>query len=486
MTGRRSNLCRLSCKSVQAEVALEAVTEAFSRRRGCVVLGGNCAKEGADGFSYWAAEPSEIFVLRHGEEAGLERLGAVLGKYRLAPGQRQKLPAGAFCGGWVGYLGYELGRYTEPAAFARSGRSRDDVGLAVARLCFYDRFICYDHRTGRFWLVALDWEDRETASQKLEQMERLLEQAQRLQPPEPREARIEQVRWDAVRCNMDKQTYLQKVGTIKRAIFDGEVYQINFSQRFERRWSGRAIDLYHWQNRFNPSGYSAYIDGGEFFVVSASPELFLRVEDGWIWTKPIKGTRRRVVEAEGARAAEQINARNYQELLDSEKDKAELYMIIDLERNDLARVCEPGTRTVVQDRTIETCATVYHAVATIAGRLRDDVGFCDILRATFPGGSITGAPKVRAMQLIDELEPTGRGVYTGSIGYIGIDGNACLNIAIRTIIIARGRGYVQAGGGIVADSEPEAEWCETITKARALLAGMEAVAEAPAAAVRNW
>ena len=150
-------------------------------------------------------------------------------------------------------------------------------------------------------------------------------------------------------------------------------------------------------------------------------------------------------------------------------------MIIDLERNDLARICEPGTRKVAQPRTIEGYPTVFHAVATVAGRLRKGISFCDILKAMFPGGSITGAPKIRSMEIIDETEPTERGVYTGSIGFIGIDGSVCLNIAIRTIIIANKKAFAQTGGGIVADSQPEAEWQETLTKAKALIAGIKSV-----------
>jgi para-aminobenzoate synthetase component 1 len=164
-------------------------------------------------------------------------------------------------------------------------------------------------------------------------------------------------------------------------------------------------------------------------------------------------------------------------LLASEKEQAELNMIVDLERNDVARICKPGTRKVVQPRTIEIYPTVFHAVATVAGTLREEITFCDVLKAMFPGGSITGAPKIRSMEIIDETEPTARGPYTGAIGYIGIDGNACLNIAIRTIIIASRKAFAQAGGGIVADSDPQAEWQETITKARALIAGIIATQE---------
>ncbi|MGA2093284.1 MAG: anthranilate synthase component I family protein [Sedimentisphaerales bacterium] len=207
--------------------------------------------------------------------------------------------------------------------------------------------------------------------------------------------------------------------------------------------------------------------------------MFITVKDRIISTKPIKGTRRRFDDTKPE--AKILNEENLKQLLDSAKEKAELNMIIDLEliidleRNDIARICKPGTRIVTQPRTIETCPTVFHAVATIKGELRDDVNLCEILRAMFPGGSITGAPKIRSMQIINEIEPTARGVYTGSIGFIGIDGSICLNIAIRTIIIKNKSAYVQAGGGIVADSDPQAEYDETIIKARALLAGINSV-----------
>jgi para-aminobenzoate synthetase component 1 len=201
--------------------------------------------------------------------------------------------------------------------------------------------------------------------------------------------------------------------------------------------------------------------------------MFITLRDRVISTKPIKGTRPRLEEV--SEQERRQNKTHFAELVSSEKEQAELNMIVDLERNDVSRICRPGTRTVTQLRTIEAYPTVYHAVATVSGELRDDVTFCDVLKAMFPGGSITGAPKIRSMEIIDELEPTARGVYTGSIGYIGLDGSVCLNIAIRTIIITGRKAYVQSGGGIVADSDPQAEWDETITKARALIAGIKAV-----------
>jgi len=318
--------------------------------------------------------------------------------------------------------------------------------------------------------------DAEKPQDKLSALERLLDNSRKIHVSRPACGDLDGIDFSRVRCNIDKEYYLRTVEKIRRYIYDGDVYQINFSQRFECDYDTHPIELYHWQNHYNASPYAAYIDAGDFHIVSASPEMFVTIADGVIATKPIKGTRPRIGQM-GAAAlqTQQINARNFNELLHSAKEQAELNMIVDLERNDVAKICTPGTRTVVQPRTIETYPTVFHAVATVAGRLRGDITFCDVLKAMFPGGSITGAPKIRSMEIIDETEPTARGVYTGGIGFIGIDGGVCLNIAIRTIIIKDRKAFAQTGGGIVADSDPQAEWDETITKARALLAGIQSV-----------
>ncbi len=467
--------CELKCRKVRARVLLPALNEKFSLLTSASILGGNMAKADADGFSYWAAEPIEIFEFHAGQNNPFDKLQKVLTKYVIQGNHRcsaELPPLGVFCCGWIGYFSYELGRYIEklPAT------AIDDIGMPLIRLCFYDRVIAYDHEQKIFWLMALKLPgDDESPEEKLASLERLLDESQkiRISPPQPSD--LAEIDFSQIRRNMDKEYYLWAFEKIKRYIFDGDVYQINFSQRFECDYDTRPIELYHWQNQYNPSGYAAYIDGGSFHVVSASPEMFVTIADGVIRTKPIKGTRPRIDETVNAGTqAGQINAANYNELLHSEKEQAELNMIVDLERNDVAKICTPGTRTVIQGRTIETYPTVFHAVATVAGRLREEISFCDVMKAMFPGGSITGAPKIRSMEIIDETEPTARGVYTGSIGFIGIDGSVCLNIAIRTIIIAGKKAFVQAGGGIVADSDSQAEWQETITKARALLAGIKA------------
>ncbi len=468
-------LCKAHCKESRTSIDLPALSERFANLKSASILGGNPAKTDADRFSYWAAEPKEIFEFKTGQKDLFGKLQKVLDKYKIEDykGNHTGLPLrGMFYGGWIGYFSYELGRYIEKLPET----TIDDLKMPLIRLCFYDRVIAYDHIEGTVRLIVLELpDDSEQPQDKLAFLEQLLRESQKNRIPEPGPADLETIDFSHIRCNMDKEYYLRTVEKIKRYIYDGEVYQINFSQRFECEYDAEAIKLYHWQNHYNPSGYAAYIDGGNFHIVSASPEMFITIDDGFIRTKPIKGTRRRIIEqARKNSQAKKTNTNNFNELLYSDKERAELNMIIDLERNDVAKICKPGTRKVTQPRTIESYPTVFHAVATVAGQLRERITICDILKAMFPGGSITGAPKIRSMEIIDETEPTARGVYTGSIGFIGLDGSVCLNIAIRTIIITKRKAFAQTGGGIVADSEPQAEWAETITKARALLAGIKA------------
>ncbi|NQT02172.1 MAG: anthranilate synthase component I family protein [Planctomycetes bacterium] len=474
-------LCKPHCKEIRVPIDLPALSERFANLKSASILGGNPAKADADRFSYWAAEPKEIFEFKTGQKDPFGKLQKVLNKYKLVDSrlrgndkeENHKPPKGIFCGGWIGYFSYELGRYIEKLPET----TIDDLKMPLIRLCFYDRLIAYDHIEGSVWLIALELPGEiEKPQDKLAFLEQLLRESQTSRISQPKPADLETIDFSHILCNMDKEYYLRTVEKIKRYIYDGEVYQINFSQRFECEYDAEAINLYHWQNHYNPSGYAAYIDGGNFHIVSASPEMFVTIDDGFIRTKPIKGTRRRINEtARKNPQAKKTNTNNFNELLYSDKERAELNMIIDLERNDVAKICKPGTRKVAQPRTIESYPTVFHAVATVAGELRGEITICDILKAMFPGGSITGAPKIRSMEIIDETEPTARGVYTGSIGFIGLDGSACLNIAIRTIIITKRKAFAQTGGGIVADSDPGFEWAETITKARALVAGIQAM-----------
>ncbi|MBC7783722.1 MAG: anthranilate synthase component I family protein [Burkholderiales bacterium] len=257
-----------------------------------------------------------------------------------------------------------------------------------------------------------------------------------------------------------RRQYLQSVGKCIEYIAAGDVFQVNLSQRFTAPLVRTPGAIFDYLRTHFPAAYAAYLDFGDYQLISNSPELFLRVErlpDGRrrIVNRPIKGTRPRLVGMES-------------ELLKSEKDKAELAMIVDLQRNDLGRICEVGSVRVTTARAIEAHPTVYHGVATIEGVLRRDVTLTDILRATFPCGSVTGCPKIRAMEIIEELEPVRRGPYCGAIGWIAPDGTMELSVAIRTMIIRDNKVHIPVGGGIVADSDPQAEYDETLVKARAM------------------
>ena len=454
--------CKPCYQQTDAHVCLSSLAEVISQKNNPAILGGN---ESVRGYSIFVAEPVEIFEFELDEDKPFEQLTAVLSKY-----QSQKTPDPFFCGGWIGFFGYELGRFIE----VLPGRAIDDTALPVIRLAFYDKAIVYDHDEKTFKLVALQIQG-DSVDKKFQILSGWLREANACSVAKSRQVDMDNVDMAAFKCNMTQRQYLKAIDRIKDYIIEGDTYQINFSQRFEADFNTRPIDLFHWQSRFNPSPYAAFLSWNGNAIVSASPELFLEANGDTITTKPIKGTRSRnplLADEQGE------NHKAFNDLVESEKDQAELAMIVDLERNDLARICVPGTRHVACVREIETFPTVYHAAGTVEGQLRQQPGpqrIIDILKATFPGGSITGAPKIRSMEIIDELEATARGVYTGSIGWIGIDFNLCWNIAIRTIIIKDGKAYTQTGGGIVTDSVPEAEWTETLTKARALLAGIEAV-----------
>ena len=260
-----------------------------------------------------------------------------------------------------------------------------------------------------------------------------------------------------------RDAYLAAVRRCVDYIAAGDIFQVNLSQTLTLPFAGAADDLYAALLERSPAAYGSLFDFGDRAIICNSPELFLRVDpDGGVITRPIKGTR---------------PLGRFDELLQSEKDAAELNMIVDLERNDLGRVCETGSVAVTQRRSVETHPTLHHGVATVEGQLRPGVGLVELLAATFPGGSITGAPKIRAMQIIDELEPTPRGPYCGAIGSLDPDGSIHLNVAIRTATLEKRRGVlrVPVGGGIVADSDPAAEYDETLVKAAAILDAARAV-----------
>ena len=261
--------------------------------------------------------------------------------------------------------------------------------------------------------------------------------------------------------NFTAASYTSAIDRIKTYIASGDVYQVNLTQRFSTPLPCAPYDLYLRLRERSPAPFAAYLSFGPVQLISSSPERFLTLRGRHVETRPIKGTRPRSADpiTDAALAAE---------LLSSEKDRAELLMIVDLERNDLGRVCDFGTVRVDNLWQLESHPTVHHLVSTVSGQLRAGLDIIDCMRASFPGGSITGAPKIRSMEIIDELEPHRRHIYTGAIGYIGFDGNADLNIAIRTITCVANHAYYHVGGGIVWDSDPAAEYQETLDKGRAM------------------
>lgn len=366
-----------------------------------------------------------------------------------------------FTGGLVGYLGYDLRRFIERLP-QNSKRDQNFPDMYFAR---YDSVLCHDALSGE-WRLFGEGESaemlRETAEQAAEALATGGHSAER--HPVERRHPVEDGR---MKSNFRKAEYLAAVERVIEYIAAGDIFQANLSQRFECEADAPAPLLYERLRTANPAPFAAYLDvGGGRRVMSSSPERFLRVEGRRVETRPIKGTRPRGDDPAG-------DAAMRRELLESEKDAAELAMIVDLERNDLGRVCEFGSVRVTEPRALETYATVHHLAATVVGEMREGCDIVDLLRAAFPGGSITGAPKIRAMEIIDEMEPTARGVYTGGIGYIGPGGRADINIAIRTLLLDGRRATFQVGGGIVADSEPEAEYRETLDKGRGIMRALK-------------
>ena len=350
-----------------------------------------------------------------------------------------------FYGGAIGYLGYEVGREVErlPAT------TRDDVGAPDLTFGWYDAALVWDAAVGHGWLVG-----RPAA---VEALRRHLDHANPVAPVPARAV-------GDLRANMSPRAYLEAVVRAKRYIAAGDIYQVNLSQRFSAEVAGEGLELYRQLRAVSPASFAAYLDfrhAGGVEVLSSSPERFLLADGRDLETRPIKGTRPRgVTPADDLALADALRG--------SKKDRAEHLMIVDLERNDLGRVATPGSVRVPAFAALESFAQVHHLTSTVTARRREGVGLETLLCATFPGGSITGAPKIRAMEIIDELEPTVRGVYTGAIGYVSAHGRLDLNIAIRTITLADGVAHVHVGGAIVHDSDPEAEYAETLAKARGM------------------
>lgn len=387
--------------------------------------------------------------------AGLLR--SCLREYVLAEGERLAYP---FLCGAAGFMGYDFG-----FSFERiRRRKKPRTGVPDILFGFYDCAAVFDRLKNEMLVFSSGFPEhgpsrKKRARRRLEEMLGALETAgpgvpvSRQAPFLPRPS--------AWRSDFTKKGYLAAVRRAKAHIAAGDIYQINLSQRFCGRTSLGDWQLYERLARAFPVSFGAFFRGDDFSIISASPEQFLSYDGRTVTTRPMKGTRPRT-------GVHRKDGQSRQELWESAKEKAELLMVVDLERNDLGRVCDYGTVRLRQKRNIEAYRTVFQATSEIEGRLHPRRDRWDLLKACFPGGSVTGCPKIRAMELIEELEPEARGIYTGSLGYMSFHGTLQFNILIRTLLKQKDRVSFHVGGGIVADSDPEKEYEETLIKARAL------------------
>ncbi|GAW27517.1 MULTISPECIES: anthranilate synthase component I [unclassified Carboxydocella] len=373
-----------------------------------------------------------------------------------------------FCGGAMGFISYDMGRYFE----RMPELTIDDLGMPEAYFMLVDRLLVFDHWQQTLTVIVNVLEqDYHWALAEIEAILRDLENnpaRPAVVLPENKELK----RSFVPEANMTQAEFEAMVVKCKEYIKAGDIFQANLSIRLCREIHTHPLNLYRIVREVNPSPYMAYLEFGDWQIVSSSPELLVRInEEGYAETRPIAGTRRR-----GANREEDLALAR--ELISNEKERAEHIMLVDLERNDLGRVCQYGTVEVNELMVIEEYSHVMHIVSNVRGRLAPGKDGFDLLRAAFPGGTITGAPKIRSMEIIEELEPTRRGIYTGSIGYFGYAGEMEMNIVIRTLVIKDGKkAYVQAGAGIVADSIPEREYFESLKKAEALLKTLELAEE---------
>ena len=390
-------------------------------------------------------------------------VAAHLGQYRMAP--LEGMPP--FAGGAVGYLGYDTVRHVEHLP----NTPPDDLGLPDAAFLLTDVIVVFDHLRHEIILITnIFCDERADLTDAYRKASgRLADVRARLRAPLPDPGwRLGRSRMqeEEVRSNFDRRRFVEAVERVRDYIRAGDAFQVVLSQRFERPVDVSAFSIYRGLRAVNPSPYMYYISFRDFELVGSSPEPLIKVAGRHAETRPIAGTRPR-----GATVEE--DAKYAGELLSDEKERAEHLMLVDLGRNDLGRVCRPGTVKVDEFMEVERYSHVMHMVSAVSGELDAGTGAADALRAAFPAGTVSGAPKVRAMQIIDELEPTKRGPYAGAIGYLSYDGTLDSCIYIRTILVRDGMAYMQAGAGIVADSDPEREFVETENKARALFRAIE-------------
>lgn len=447
---------------------------AFAELPAPLLLESALRREDVGRYSFLTADPFEFIELQR-VTYGTDPLAAL--RERLCGFLSEPL-AGLppFQGGAAGLMSYELGGAWEQLRAA----AYDEFALPVMAVGLYDWVIAWDHRVERAWVISQGYPEVDEQRRRARADARLRDALRRLDNPPTLTSRVPATglppaelsqQWPLaghhdLTSDFSREQYLRAVERTIEYIRAGDVFQANLSQRLLARAGCRPVDLYERLRRCNPAPFAGFFGHDDWAVVSASPERFLAVQGRDVETRPIKGTRER-------RSVPEADLYSRDELRESEKDQAENVMIVDLLRNDLSRVCLPGSIRVPQLCAVESYRTVQHLVSVIRGTLAPDKDVWDLFAAAFPGGSITGAPKVRAMEIIAELEPTARGAYCGSLFYVGFDGSADSSILIRTFTCRHGWVQCPVGGGIVAQSNPQAEFDETMHKASGMLLALE-------------
>ncbi|MBN8194388.1 anthranilate synthase component I [Bacillus sp. NTK074B] len=409
---------------------------------------------GSDPFLECKAYGNNVQIKRSSSDQVEERTGDPIKIIQhLIPHKQKEVPF-PFAGGGIGYLGYDVIRQYEDIGKAPT----DELEMPDIHLMFYEKVIVFDHLEHKVYIVVMDeWtgEKGEELHDKLKRLEKELTGVY-LHTHKQKLDRL------SFLAQTSKDEFMDKVEKAKQSIIEGEIFQVVLSQRLQASFSGDPFSFYRSLRKSNPSPYMFFIDFQDYIVLGASPESLLKVQGDEITTNPIAGTRRR-----GITSAEDLELEK--ELLSDEKELAEHRMLVDLGRNDLGRVCTIGSIHISKYLTIERYKYVMHIVSEVKGKLKDEVTPLEALTSCLPAGTVSGAPKIRAMQIINELETTKRGVYSGAVGYIGVNGNLDFALAIRTMVLKDGTANVQAGAGIVYDSDPESEYEETLNKAKSLL-----------------
>ncbi len=441
-------------KSYKLKLKSQDIFALFSRQKNCFFLDSGLGKSSNGRYSFLGIEP--FLTLKDNSASIFDQLRRNLNIYKISAKASPLL----FSGGAVGYLAYDLGFGLEPKL---KKISKPQPNIPAAFFGFYNCGVAIDHASKRLYIFSVGFpETKSGPAEKLcaANFQKIYQLLCQVKPVKNHV--FPQIKPKIkLSSNFTKPQYLKAVLKAKDYVKKGDIYQLNLTQQFKGRTDLSPEEIYLALRKASPSDFSVYFDAGDFQIISSSPERFLKLENNQVWTYPMKGTRPRGV---GHQADKQLLSQLYS----SAKDKAELMMIVDLERNDLGRVCDYASIRVPTLRQIEKYSTVYQAIAKICGRLAKGKDRIDLLKACFPGGSITGCPKIRAMEIIEELEPGRRSIYTGSLGYLGFSGNLDFNILIRTILKEKDKISFGVGGGIVADSQPEEEYKETLIKAEGI------------------